>query len=103
MGVEDMAEGRSHRTTSNRLAKKFRTEYNDGPGVDIKADGITVEVETQDSVNDGKRQLQGHKGPVYIAGTNEEAVQRALEATKNTTIGVMDNRGNIRKRSTRTK
>jgi len=32
-----MTESRSHKTTSNRIAKKFKTEYNDGKGVDIKS------------------------------------------------------------------
>ena len=31
-----MTENRSHKTTANRIAKKFNTEYNSGEGVDIK-------------------------------------------------------------------
>ena len=31
--------------------------------------------------------LRGHRGPTYIAGTNKEAVKKALDATKGTTIG----------------
>lgn len=38
-----------------------------------------------------------------IAGTNQVAVNNALEATKGTTIGVMNNKGNIIKKSTRKK
>jgi len=45
--------------------------------------------------------LQGHHGPVFIAGTNKAAVEAALEATVGTTIGVMDNHGNVVKPSTR--
>jgi len=37
-----MAESRSHKTTSNRIAKKFKSEYNDGKGLDIKSQKATV-------------------------------------------------------------
>ena len=96
-----MSESRSHKTTSNRIAKKMNTEYNDGKGVDIKSTNATIEVETQETVADALGQLQGHRGPVYIAGTNKEAVNKAMETTKGTTVGVMDNQGNIVKPSTR--
>jgi hypothetical protein len=98
-----MAESRSHRATADRIAEKLGTEYNDGEGVDIKSPRATVEVETPDTVAEAPSQLRGHRGPVYIAGTNKDAVESALEATKGTTIGVMDNQGNIVKRSTRKK
>ena len=60
-----------------------------------------VEVETAASMPEGLGQLRGYRGPVYVAGTNREAVQKALDATANTTVGVMDNQGNIVKKSTR--
>ena len=96
-----MTESKSHKTTSNRLAKKFKTEYNRGKGADIQTKKVAIEVETPDTVADASRQLQGHKKPVYIAGTNKKAVKKAVDATEGTTIGVMDNQGNIVKRSTR--
>jgi len=98
-----MGESRSHKTTANRIAGKFGVEYNDGEGVDIKSKRATVEVETSDTVAEAPGQLRGHRGPAYIAGSNQEAVEKALEVTKGTTIGVMDNQGNIVKRSTRKK
>lgn len=95
-----MVEDRSHKITTNRIANKFgTTSQTEGP--DIKTTKITVEVESPGSMKEGIRQLQGSKGPAYLAGTNQKAVQEALEATKNTTIGVMDNRGKILRRSTR--
>ncbi len=96
-----MSESKSHKATANRLARKHRTEYNTGKGADIKAKRVAIEVETPDTVADGLRQLQGHQKPVYIAGTNQEAVEKALEVTKGTTVGVMDNQGNIIKKSSR--
>ena len=98
-----MTESKSHKATSNRIAKKYKTDYNNGKGVDVKSPRATIEVETQDTVKDAPGQLRGHKGPAYIAGTNAEAVQKAIEVTKDTTIGVMDNQGNIVQRSTRKK
>lgn len=96
-----MAESRSHKITANRIAKNFNTNYNDGEGVDIKSNRATVEVETPETVSDAPGQLRGYRGPSYIAGTNKEAVAKAIEITKGTTIGVMDNQGNIVKKSTR--
>ena len=96
-----MPESRSHKTTSNRIAKKLNGDYNNGKGVDIVTPNIAVEVETENTVAGGIQQLQGHRKPAYIAGTNAKAVDRALKATQNTTIGVMDNQGRIVKRSTR--
>ncbi|MXY05657.1 MAG: hypothetical protein F4169_01435 [Gammaproteobacteria bacterium] len=96
-----MSESRSHKTTANRLAAQYDAEYNQGPGADIKADNITIEVETPDTIADAGRQLQGHRGSVYVAGTNKEAVELALDRYSDSTIGVMDNQGNIVKPSTR--
>jgi hypothetical protein len=98
-----MSEGKSHKTAANRIAKKLGAEYNNGEGVDIKSKRATVEVETPESVGDALGQLQGHRGPAYIAGTNKEAVAKAIEKTQGTTVGVMDNQGNIVKPSSRKK
>lgn len=97
-----MSESRSHKTTANRIAK-LNTDYNSGKGVDVKSKKTTVEVETPDTVADAPGQLHGHRGPAYIAVTNKAAVDKALEVTKGTTIGVMDNKGKVVKRSTRKK
>jgi hypothetical protein len=96
-----MAEGKSHKTTAIRLAEKFKAEYNPGKGADIITKRIAIEVETPGTVAQGLQQLRGHQKSVYIAGTNQEAVDLALELTHGTTVGVMDNIGNIVKRSTR--
>jgi hypothetical protein len=98
-----LPESISHKKTSNKIAKKLKTDYNNGEGVDIQTDRLAVEVETPESVTDGLRQLQGFRKPVYIAGTNKQAVEKALEATQGTTVGVMDNQGTIVKESTRKK
>jgi len=98
-----MGESRSHETAARRIASRLGTEFNAEEGVDIKCPRATVEVETADTVSEAPRQLQGHRGPAYVAGTNQAAVQAALEVTEGTTIGVMDNQGNVVRRSTRKK
>ncbi len=98
---ENMTESRSHKITANRIAKKFGVDYNDGKGVDIKSPKATVEIETPETVGNAPGQLRGHQGPTYIAGTSKEAVAKALRIAIGTTIGVMDNKGKIIKKSTR--
>lgn len=98
-----MAEKRSHKIAANRIARKFNAEYNQGEGVDINTKRLVIEIETPETVNDGIGQLRGFRKPVYIAGSNQETVNKALDRTKNTTIGVMDSHGNIIKRSIRKK
>ena len=98
-----MSEERSHKTTANRIAQKYGVQYNNGEGIDFRSSRATVEVETPDTVAEAPSQLRGHRGPVYIAGTSKDAIEKALETVKGTTIGVMDNQGNIVKRSTRKK
>ena len=98
-----MSESKSHKATANRIAKKLNADYNSGKGVDIRSNAKTVEVETPGTVGGALGQLRGHRGPAYIAGTNKTAVEKALEATKGTTVGVMDNQGNIVKSSSRKK
>lgn len=98
-----MSEGKSHTAAANKIAQKYNAEYNAEKGVDIVTNKMAVEVETEKTVQSGIQQLQGHKKPAYIAGSNQETVKIALELTKKTTIGVMDKEGNIVKRSTRKK
>ena len=96
-----MAESKKHKQTAERLAKKFNTSYNSGKGPDIIANKKTIEVETQKTVSNAKSQLRGYKGPCYVAGVDNNTTQIALEQMKDTTIGVMNSKGSILKRSTR--
>jgi hypothetical protein len=90
-----------HDRTANRIASKERAAYNRGQGPDVETSRRAVEVETAATVNDGFRQLQGFRKPVYIAGSDPKATKAALEATKGTTVGVMCHTGRVIKRSTR--
>ena len=86
---------------AKRIAKQKGVAYNRGQGPDVKTSRQVIEVETENTVNDGFRQLRGFRKPAHIAGADAAATKKALEATKGTTVGVMDSRGKSVKRSTR--
>ena len=92
-----------HDETAKRIARKKDTPYNRGQGPDVQTSRQIIEVETAATVSDGMRQLQGFRKPVYIAGSDAQATKKALERTKGTTVGVMDETGQIIKRSSRKK
>ncbi len=93
--------GTKHDNTANRIARKKGVEYNRGQGPDVATPRQVIEVESVDTVRDGFRQLRGFRRPVYIAGADGAATRAALEAASGTTVGVMDQHGNVVKRSTR--
>ena len=90
-----------HDDTANRIARQQGTEYNRGQGPDIIKSDKVIEVETARSVDDASRQLAGFRKPAYVAGADAEATAKALEKYKNTTIGVMNQKGKIVRPSTR--
>lgn len=91
-----------HDEVATRLAKKFGTKYNRGKGADVKLDDFAVEVETKRSLKkDGLRQLRGYRSRVYIAMADDKDIQHAREMTKDTTVGVMNTKGEVVKPSTR--
>lgn len=96
-----MTESRQQKTIATRLAKKFNTEYLPGVGADVKTKRIAIKVVTEDTIEDGMRELRGHRKPVYLAGTNKSAINAALEAIQGTTVGVMNNQGKIVEKSKR--
>lgn len=86
-----------HDRIAEEIAKKKGGEYNPNEGADVVTKREIIEVETdQDTLSDGIRQLQGYKKPRYLAVPNE-IVSDAIEKTKNIKVGVMDEKGNIRK------
>ena len=90
-----------HNKTAKFIAAKKGVSYNQGQGPDIRTSRQTIEVETTKTIKDAGRQLQGHRGPVYVAGADDEATKLALEYYKDTTIGVIDPLANILKSSSR--
>ena len=91
----------NHDQTSNAIAAKKGVPYNQGKGPDIKGPRQIIEVETTETIKDAGRQLQGYRGPVYVAGADDKATAAALEHYGDKTIGVMDSSGKILKSSSR--
>lgn len=88
-----------HDKISNYLAKKYKTEYNEGPGPDVNAEERAIEVASHESdLYSSLDQLKGFRKPRYIA-TPSELVKKAKEITKGTGIGVMGPTGTIRKKA----
>lgn len=98
-----MSESLSHTRAAKAIARKYGTQYNRGEGPDIETYRVAIEVETAETVEGGLMQLQGFQKAVYIAGSNQRAVDKALDATAGTTVGVMDKEGKILKQSTRSR
>ena len=90
-----------HDVAARRIARKYGAEYVPGQRPDIQTQEMIIEVETVETMTDGIRQLQKYRKPVYVAGTNDIAIESALAAPHDRTVGVMDQYGNIRRNSTR--
>jgi len=92
-----------HDQIAERLAKKFGTKYKKDKGIDIVTKDRVIEVEvTKNGIYQGIEQVQRSSKARYIA-VNENNIQNALNATKGTGIGVMDENGRIIKRARRKK
>lgn len=92
-----------HDEVANKLAKKFKTEYKSDKGIDVVTSNQVIEVETKKSgIYQGIKQVERSVKPRYLA-VNKININNALEATKGTGIGVMDERGRIIKRASRKK
>ena len=90
-----------HDKTAQQIAENKGASYNKGPGPDVKTPRQTIEVETTNTIDDAGRQLQGHRGPVYVAVTDDKDIPKAVERYDGTTIGVMDSSGEVIKPSSR--
>ena len=93
----------NHDRVARQIAKKEGVDYNPGKGADVIGDERVIEVETENTVGEGIRQLQGYRKPVYIAGPSQKAVEKAVEVTKGTTVGVVNRQGKVVKRSSRSR
>lgn len=90
-----------HDTIAEKIAEKRGTKYKSTEGPDINTSKFAVEVEiNKNKLPEGIRQLQGIKRPVYL-GVPNNILKDALERTKGTTVGVMNEKGKIVKSSTR--
>jgi hypothetical protein len=84
---------KAHAATVRRLAQRYGVQ----PGVecDLLGSGWVIEVETAATVAAGIQKLLHETGRRFVAMTNRESIQDALELTKATEIGVMSPQGDI--------
>ena len=83
------------------LAAKHGSKYNRGQGPDIRTDRVIINVETSRSLSTACGRLRGFRGPVYVACANDKDIEDARYWTEGKTVGVMNSRGRILKKSTR--
>ena len=92
-----------HDQIAEYLAKKFGTEYKKQKGIDIVTKDRVIEVETTKAgIYQGINQVKRSSKARYIA-VNDKNIQDALNATEGTGIGVMDEKGKIIKRASRSR
>ncbi len=83
------------------LAVKHGVKYNRGKGPDIRTDKITINVETARTLRTACGRLRGFRGPVYVACANDADIENAKGIIVGKTVGLMNNKGRILKKSTR--
>ena len=87
-----------HDRIARRIARKLNGDYNSVKGPDIVTPNRVVEVGMDPGmVSEEMKQVARFNKPRYVAGP-KRFVNAALESTKGTGIGVMDEKGNIVKR-----
>ena len=88
-----------HDRIAQQIADKKGTEYHSDKGVDIRTSNQAIEVEVDPSTfKEGLRQLQGTNKARYLAVPND-LVREAIDYTSGTGVGVMNERGKIKKRA----
>jgi len=87
-----------HNRIAKAIAEKKGVEYNKGKGADIKTPTQVIEVEVDPGkFKEGVRQLRGYRRTRYL-GVPNELVKEAIKYTKGTGVGVMNEKGKIKKR-----
>jgi hypothetical protein len=88
-----------HDRIAKQIAEKKGTAYHSDKGVDIRTATQSIEVEVDPGTfKEGVRQLHGSTKARYLAVPNE-LVKEAVEYTQGTGVGVMNERGVIKKRA----
>jgi len=87
-----------HDKIAKEIAEKKGIDYHSDKGIDIKTPTQAIEVEVDSGkLKEGVRQLQGTNKIRYLAVPNE-LVKDAIEYTKDSGVGVMNEHGKIKKR-----
>jgi hypothetical protein len=88
-----------HDRIAKEIAERKGVEYHSDRGVDIRASTQVIEVEVDaNKLKEGVRQLHGTNKARYLAVPNK-LVKEAVQYTKGTGVGVMNEHGRIRKRA----
>ncbi len=88
-----------HDRIAKVIAKKKGAEYHPVKGVDVRTSTQAIEVEVDaEKLKEGVQQLRGTTKARYLAVPNE-LVNEAIKYTKGSGVGVMNERGRIRKRA----
>jgi hypothetical protein len=91
-------ESRKHKQIANRIARIKESEYHSDKGIDIRTDSQAIEVEVdKNCFGHAKQQLAGTTKTPYLAVPNS-LIMDALEATKGTRFGIMNEKAIIVKR-----
>ena len=88
-------------TVAQALAEKHGAKYHRGKGPDIRTDKVIINVETSRTMRTACGRLRGFRGPVYIACANDADIENAKDIIEGKTVGLMNSKGRILKRSTR--
>jgi len=88
-----------HDRIANQIADRKNAVYHSDRGVDIRTPTQAIEVEVDPATfREGLRQLQGSGKARYLAVPNE-LVREAIDYAEGTGVGVMNERGSIKKRA----
>lgn len=92
-----------HDEIAKKMAKKLKIEYKSDRGIDLVTSNQVIEIETKKSgISQGIKQVEKSPKARYLA-VNKININNALEATKGTGIGVMNEKGKIIKKASRKK
>lgn len=88
-----------HDRIAKKIAEKKGTDYHPDKGVDIRTPTQAIEVEVNaGTLKEGVKQLRGASKARYLA-VPKELVKEAIDYTKNTGVGVMNENAKIKKRA----
>lgn len=91
----------SRASIARALAAKYGVAWNRGHGPDIRTEDIIINIENVRTLDTACGRLRGFRGPVYVACANDQDIADAEYWTEGSTVGIMDARGKILKKSTR--
>jgi hypothetical protein len=88
-----------HDRIAKQIAEKKHTVYHPDRGVDIRTSTQAIEVEVDaEKLKEGVQQLRGTSKARYLAVPNK-LVREAIDYAAGSGVGVMNERGKIRKRA----